>query len=260
MASTNNALEFGRNVQSSWKKGLARFESKGKMFKVIMDKESYKFPESMLPEFPKVVDPETEYFVEFRVDDDGGIEEFINIRPAKWMGLKMKVVDVTRDRETGEPAPYTYTANFNGKDVDVTSFYIFYECVDPEDEFFGVRFPNKYNYKFEQDPDNPGFTRWKGDYDNPKATTLHRVVDHLTMLGAVSEAIEWPGDENILPELLGRMLAAAVVVETSGGGKYGSISEMMIKAPIKAVESIEKVDTELPGFVDEAVDEDEDNW
>jgi len=47
------------------------------------------------------------------------------------------------------------------------------------------------------------------------------------MLGAVSEPLQWPDDGNVLPELMGRMLAAGVVVETAGGGKYASITEMI---------------------------------
>jgi len=224
----NNALGFGGDSSSKWKKGIGTFKfnpNNEHEMKLTVDKESWKFKDRLLPDYPTKIDPEQEYFVEFTLDDDEYIDTISNIRPAKWMGLAMKVVDCTRD-ESGSPAPYTYTANFNGKDVDITSFYLFYECVE-KGEFFGVRFPNKYNYKFEEDPDSPGFTRWSGNYDNPKATQLHRVVDHLSMLGAVSEPVQWPDDGNVLPELLARMLAAGKVVETAGGGKYASITEMI---------------------------------
>ena len=54
------------------------------------------------------------------------------------------------------------------------------------------------------------------------------------MLGAVSEPLAWPEDGNVLPELLARIKAAGVVVETAGGGKYASISEMIeSKQPVK---------------------------
>lgn len=231
-----NALEFGSNSNSNWKKGIATFKTKDEKVKVIIPerKESYVFHEKLLPDYPKEIVAGEEYFVEFRVDDMDEIVDFQNIRPAKWMGLKMKAIDMTRpDPEKLEPpAPYTYKANYNNKEVEETAFYIFYQCVDPESEFYGVLFPNRYFYKFKNDGN--GMTMWDGDYSNPKATRLHRVVDHLSLLGAVSEPIEWPDDGNILPEMLARILAADVTVETAGGSKYASISEMVVsKTPVK---------------------------
>lgn len=227
----NNALGFGGDSSSKWKKGIGTFTfhpdyKENHKVKFTMDKESWKFLDKLLPDYPVKIDPEQEYFVELVLDDDEYIQEISNIRPAKWMGLAMKVVDCTRN-EAGEPSFYSYTATFNGKDVDMEAFHLFYECVDKDSEFYKVRFPNRYIYKFEEDPDKPGYARWIGAYDNPKATQLHKIVDHLSMLGAVDEPIKWPDDRNLLPELMGRMLAAGVVVETAGGGKYASITEMI---------------------------------
>ena len=260
-----NALEFGGSENSSWKKGIATFKlhpnykKNGKM-KLIMEKESWTFRDNLLPKYPKEVESDQEYFVEIRLDDDGMLDEIQNIRPSKWMGLKMMAVDMTRpDREKVEPpAPYSYTANYSGKEVEETAFYIFYKCIDEESDFYGVLFPNRYFYKFKND--GAGMAMWDGDYGNPKATRLHRVVDHLSMLGAVSEPLAWPEDGNVLPELLARIKAAGVVVETAGGGKYASISEMMeSKQPVKAPDPtpVPEDEEEKPSVED---DWDENEW
>ena len=244
----DNALSFGgSDFVSNWKKGIGTFKfhpSDETKIKLVMEKETYKFRDKMLPDFPKKLREDFEYFVEFRVDDDGDIQSIDNIRPAKWMGLKMRVIDMTRpDPEKLEPpAPYTYTANYSGKEVEETAFYMFYDCVDPDSEFYGCRFPNRYFYKFKNDGE--GMTMWDGDYNNVKATRLHRVVDHLLMLGAVSEPIEWPDDGNILPELLARILNANVVVETAGGSKYSSISEMVVSSAPPVVQDNAPIPTE----------------
>ena len=252
---SKNALNFGGSSNSNWKKGVATFKFKGKKVKIVMEDEKYIFTENLLPEFPKKIREKDTYFVELRLDEDGDVADVSNIRPAKWMGLKMQMVDMTRPSPDEDPAPYSYTANYSGKEVEETCFYMFWECVDPESEFFGVRFPNRYFYKFKNDGN--GMVMWDGNYDNPKATRLHRVVDHLAMVKAVEQPIEWPEDDNILPTLLARALAAGVVVETAGGGKFAGISEMIeSKSPAKPVEKNSKPSDED----DEDFDDSDEKW
>lgn len=245
-----NALGFGGSANSTWKKGEALFkfvEDKGRV-KIKLDGTVYVIKENMLPDIPEKISEKEEYFVELRLDEDGEeVEEVVSIRPVQWMGLKMKCVDFTRN-ESEEPAPYEKTATYNGKEVTYQAFTAFMECLDGE--FKGVKFPYWMHYKFEND--GTGMARWAGNIENKKATRLRQCVEFFVMMGAVEEPIEWPDDGNILPELLARIKAAGVVVETAG--KEGYITEMIpAKVPVKA--SFDEVVREA-----EAKAADKDEW
>jgi len=241
-----NALGFGGGKSFNRKKGAAtiKFSKDEKRIKITWEDDELTCSAKLLPEIPEEISTTTEYYVEARLDEDDTVKEII-IRPLIWMGLKMKFVDFSRESEDSPPAPYTVEPT-NEKWKPFEAFNAFMEFLDGE--FKGVTVPYWMHYKFEND--GKGYARWSGDPSNKKATRVRQCYEFFTLHEAVDEPIEWPDDNNVLPELYNRIMDAGVVVETAG--RDGYITEMIeSKTPVekpakKAKEPVEDEEKDDP--------------
>lgn len=151
-----------------------------------------------------------------------------------------KVVEISRPEEGADPAPYQVekvvkTGDKAGQKYSYMEFKLFFEI--QRGRFKGVQIPCWLHYLWEQDPDDPEFTRWKGDVSNPNAKHLPRLVDVSEQVGAVDSPIEWPEDGNILPVYFDRILKAdkmVMLVIKKGFIDTVSHSEYEDEAPVAA--------------------------
>ena len=109
------------------------------------------------------------------------------------------------------------------KENKYLEFFAVYKIIDGK--FKGVQLP-AYNlhYKFEEDTNNKGYTRFAGNFDNKKATRLFQLRDWGELHGLWADPIEWD-DDTILPELLARALDNDVKVR--GVFKNGYVTELL---------------------------------
>jgi hypothetical protein len=140
-----------------------------------------------------------------RMNSDGDRVEAITPVRGYFRG---RLIDLgKRPSEGADPAPYEKVWNEGTpKENRYMEFFAVYEITDGP--YKGVQLP-AYNlrYKFEESPEEEGFTRFDGDPNNPKATRLHQLVEWGEYHGEIwSQPIRWPDDGNILPELLDRVL------------------------------------------------------
>lgn len=176
-----------------------------------------------------------------RMNEDGdGVEA---LGPVRGM-FKARAVDLgKRPDKDSDPAPYEKVWN-EGKDNENRhmEFFVVYEII--EGAFKTVQLPAyQLHYKFEEDPNEEGFTRFSGDPENPRATRLHQLVEWGQIHGNIwSEPIRWPDDGNILPELLERVLDADAEVNV-----------VMDKGYIQGVQPVEDYEAVDPDA--EAVDD-----
>ena len=176
-----------------------------------------------------------------RMNTDGDVVEAIT--PVRGLH-KARLVDLgKRAEKDADPAPYEKVWNEGQKNENRhMEFFCVYEITDGA--YRGVQLPAyQLHYKFEEDPQEEGFTRFSGDPDNPKATRLHQLVDWGQVHGNIwATPIRWTEDGNILPELLERVLAADVEVNL-----------FLDKGYIQQVQPVENDDDDF-----EAVEVDED--
>ena len=152
-----------------------------------------------------------------------------------------------RPEKDADPTPKERVWNEGTeKENRYLEFFAVYQIIDGK--FKGVTLP-AYNmhYKFEEDSNNPGFTRYAGNFDNKKATRLFQLRDWMQIHGIDSDPIEWD-DVTILPTLLERALDNGVQVR--GVFKNGYVTELL---PLDE----EDVEPFLGDIVDKPVDEDD---
>lgn len=180
-----------------------------------------------LPTRPKLK-PEVKEPKQYRIRMSSDGSEIESITPA--IGhFHAKLIDLgKRDGEDADPVPFE-KPNFKGSEETHLEFWAVYEIVDGA--FKGVQLPAYYlHYKFEEDPENPGYTRFAGNFENKKATRLFQLYEWGKVHGCWTstpeddEPIEWD-DVTILPELLERALENDRLVDLTI--KDGYIRELL---------------------------------
>ena len=218
-------MKFAKSSGSGggkWVSGKARFEERNKTWKVIFapkkqgeESKSYKFPETLLPEFPKDVSLSGKYFVVIVLEADAGgeasdkVEKVSDIRPLMWVDEKMKIVDCTREGNKPDGTPKFYSKKSTYKeDEEVHMVNWMFEF--QEGEYKGVRVPYNVHYRFTSDEAGEAvydFSEYV--YELPQATRVHQVVNfYEKQLGVLETPIVWEEDGNIIPTLYGRILEA----------------------------------------------------
>lgn len=224
----NNAFGYNESeMNSSWFSGVGEFtfnENQSKVKVVVTDRkgksETFKFSAKLLPDVPKEIDPDEEYGISLRLDDDGDVEEVETIYPANWMGEIVKPVDISKQDDL--PTPITIEGKSKGGgDYSYQMFIVHLEM--QEGEFKGATIPYWLKYAFMERED--GMTQFSGNPDNPKATRVRECVNFCVHTGCVEEDIEWPDDGNILPELWARIEDRGALLNTSG--KDGQIETVL---------------------------------
>lgn len=163
--------------------------------------------------------------------------------------LQLKDLGPRPEGKDSDPMPKLRVWNEGTeKENKYLEFFAVYEIIDGK--FKGTSLP-AYNmhYKFEEDSNNPGFTRFAGNFDNKKATRLFQLRDWGELHGLWSEPIEWD-DDTILPTLLVRALYNDVNVR--GVFKGGYITELL---PLDE----EDMEPFLGNIVDEEGEDNEDS-
>lgn len=203
-----------------------------------------------LPARPKLK-PEQREPKQYRVrmSQDGSEIEAITPHTGHY---KAKVVDLgKRDGEDADPVPVERIfAEGTPKENSHLEFFAVYEIV--EGAFKGVQLPAYYlHYKFEEDPEHEGFTRFAGNFENKKATRLFQLKEWGDAHGLWSEPIEWD-DVTILPELLQRALDNDRIVDLTI--KDGYIRELL---PVEVEQEEDEIDplTDKPAFMEDDLDE-----
>lgn len=225
-------------------KSKAKFTltEEGKTFKGGETSITFAFDD--LPSRPKLK-PEQKEPRQYRIRMSQDGSEIEAITPA--LGhFHAKLVDLGKRPEEGaEPIPFEKVyAEGTPKQNRHFEFFAVYEIV--EGQYKGVQLPAYYlHYKFEEDPDNPGFARFAGNFDNSKATRLFQLRDWGNAHGLWVDPIEWD-ETTILPTLLERALESDKVVDLTI--KDGYIKELL------PLEQEEDEDDE-PEFLKEPDDE-----
>lgn len=199
-----------------------------------------------LPSRPKLKPEQREgKMYRIRMSQDGS--EIEAITPA--MGhYHAKLVDLGKRPEEGaDPIPFEKVfGEGTPKENRHFEFFAVYEIV--EGAFKGVQLPAYYmHYKFEEDPEHEGYTRFAGSFDNTKATRLFQLRDWGNAHGVWEDPIEW-NDVTILPTLLERALENDRVVDLTI--KDGYIKELL---PLQS----EDEDEDEPDFMKEPAEDDE---
>ena len=217
-------MEYAKSTGGGgkWVSGKARFEERNGTWKVIFapkkqgdEPKSYKFPDSLLPEYPEKVEIGTKYFVvivlEAGADGEATskVEKVSDIRPLMWVDELMKIVDCTREGNKPEGTPKFYSKKSTYKeDEEVHMVNWMFEF--QEGDYKGVRVPYNVHYRFTADENGEAvydFSEYV--YNLPQATRVHQVVNFYDkMLGVLDTPIVWEEDGNIIPTLYGRILAA----------------------------------------------------
>lgn len=204
------------NVITGKQKARLTIQEEGKKFKngtTILD-----IPLDDLPETPKLSREDKNpkpFRVRLNVDQDA-VEAFTPVR-GHFTG---KLVDMgPRPEKDADPAPMEKVFHEGQKDEERhLEFFAVYEITDGM--FKGVQLPAYWmHYKFEEDPDKPGFTRFAGSFENKKATRLFQLRDWVVVHGLDQEDIPW-SDETILPTLLKRALRNKIAVEINIADGY----------------------------------------
>lgn len=210
---------------------------------------------SELPKTPKL-QPNDKSGKEYRIrmnNDGDQVEALMPVRGH----FSAKLVDLGKrpDNGKGEPMPYEKVfGEGTDKEERHLEFFAVYEVTSGH--FKGVKLP-AYNlhYKFEEDPEKPGFTRFAGSFENKKATRLFQLKDWMEVHGLLDDDCPWD-DETILPYLLEKALENDVTVEVNikdgyilrDGGVLPSddYNEDQFGGEEESTEDVDEVDTEFP--------------
>lgn len=229
-------MEYAKSTGGGgkWVSGKARFEERNGTWKVIFapkelgdDPKSYKFPDSLLPEFPKMVEIGTKYYVVIVLEAGANgeastkVEKVSDIRPLTWVDEKMKIVDCTREGNKPEGTPKFYSKKSAYKeDEEVHQINWMFEF--QEGDFEGVRVPYNVHYRFTCSDDGLAiydFSEYV--YNLPQASRVHQVVNfYEKLLGVLDKPITWEEDGNIIPTLYGRILEANKTFLVSGSNGW----------------------------------------
>lgn len=219
----------------------------GKLFKNGTDSITVDLDD--LPKRPKI-QPDDKTGKEYRVrmnQDGDGVEALTPVRghhPAK-------LVDIGPHKEGEDPYPIEKTFTKGETENSHLEFFAAYEITSGP--FKGVQTPGYWlHYKFEEDPENEGYTRFAGNFENKKATRLFQVRDWGNAHGLWEEAIEWD-DYSILPVLLERALDNDREVELTFDGGY--IKLVQAKDDYEEPEDIEDVQDKIHSAGKKVVDE-----
>lgn len=188
-------------------KAKLTLQEDGKQFKNGTD--TMTFPIASLPKRPKLkLDDKTGTEYRIRMNPDGtDVEAIMPVRGQ----FKAKLKDIgPRPEKDADPVPQVKTFTKGDVENSHLEFFAVYEI--QEGHFKGVQLP-AYNlhYKFEEDPENEGYTRFAGSFENKKATRLFQLRDWVVTHQLDNDLIEWD-DETILPALLERGLENDVEV------------------------------------------------
>jgi|GEM_PF-2798672 hypothetical protein len=247
----------GNGGGGKWVSGKARFEERNGTWKVIFapkkqgdEPKSYKFPDSLLPEYPEKVEIGTKYFVvivlEAGADGEATskVEKVSDIRPLMWVDELMKIVDCTREGNKPEGTPKFYSKKSTYKeDEEVHMVNWMFEF--QEGDYKGVRVPYNVHYRFTADENGEAvydFSEYV--YNLPQATRVHQVVNFYDkMLGVLDTPIVWEEDGNIIPTLYGRILAADKTFLVTGvNGWIDDLEVIDVPEPVHPDPDVEKED------------------
>lgn len=233
---TKQKQAFGQRSQNFEKKlvGIVTYKTGTNVAKFTLTEEgktfkggekSIKVNFADLPKYPKL-EPNDSSGKQLRIRMSSDGSEVEALTPVVGM-FPAKLVDIgPRPSEDADPAPREKVWNEGTpKENRYWEFFNVYEITSGK--FKGVRLPAlNLHYKFEEDDNNPGYTRFAGSFANNKATRLLQLRDVGILHGwwdmedgeVVGEPIPWD-DETILPELLERGLEhdAEVNVVIKGG-------------------------------------------
>lgn len=173
-----------------------------------------------LPKHPRIA-PDDKSGKEYRVRMNQDGDEVEAITPVRGH-FQAKLVDLgPRPEKDADPAPFEKVFDEGGpKESRHFEFFAVYEITSGA--FKGVQLPAYWmHYKFEEDPDNEGMTRFAGNFENKKASRLFQLRDWGNAHHLWEKEIPWDEDEgNILPTLLERALENDVEVEVNLAGGY----------------------------------------
>lgn len=163
-----------------------------------------------LPKRPRIT-PEDRIGKDYRIRMNQEGDEVEAITPVRGH-FKAKLVDLgPRPEKDSDPMPFEKTFTKGETENSHLEFFAVYEIT--EGAFKGVQLPAYWmHYKFEEDTENEGFTRFAGNFENKKATRLFQVRDWGLAHGLWNEDLPWD-DDTILPTLLDRALDNDVEVE-----------------------------------------------
>ena len=177
------------------------------------------------PDLP-VLKPNTEktYYVVYNSSSD----EVESVGPESGL-FKVRCVDMSRPEAGADPEPIegqTYAVTDKEGNVQKKpSFYfkVWFKILDKA--YKGVKVPMNLGYKFRRA--NDGTTTFTADPTSPKATAVRKVYEFLELTGVLDgDEIPWDdNDGNVLPEILGRILAEKR--ELSILIKEGKIAELL---------------------------------
>lgn len=226
MAKKQSAL--GGRSQEFTKKfvGLATLVTGEKKAKFTLTEEDKKFPNgdtsitvllSDLPSSPKV-QPNEKQPKEYRIRLNPDGDEIEAIMPVRGH-FTGKLVDIGPHEKDEEPHPYEKVFHEGQKDEERhLEFFAVYEITSGF--FKGVQLPAyQLHYKFEENPEEEGFTRYAFNTGNPKATRGHQLAQWMEVHGLDADPIPWD-DDSILSTLLERALENDVAVEINMAKGY----------------------------------------
>jgi len=174
------------------------------------------------PDVP-VLKPNTEknYYVVYNSSSD----EVESVGPESGL-FKVRCVDMSRPEEGADPEPIegmSFKDSKTGKENTSFYFKVWFKILDKA--YKGVKVPMNLGYKFRRA--NDGTTTFTADPTSPKATAVRKVYEFLELTGVLDgDEISWDdNDGNVLPEILGRILAEKR--ELSILIKEGKIAELL---------------------------------
>lgn len=203
-----------------------------------------------LPKHPKL-QLEDKVGKEYRVRMNSDGDEVEALTPVRGH-FQAKLVDLgPRPEKDADPLPKEIVFDEGGQnEARHLEFFAVYEITSGV--FKSVQLPGYWmHYKFEEDPNNEGFTRFAGNFENRKATRLFQLRDWGLAHKLWEDDIPWD-DESILPELLERALDKDVEVEVNLSNGYilreGGVmpSDGYNEKAFGVDESIDDVDKEFP--------------
>jgi hypothetical protein len=178
---------------------------------------------------------EKNYYVVYNSSTD----EVESVGPESGL-FRVRCVDMSRPEAGADPEPIE-GQSFKQKDgKEKLSFYFKVWLKILDKAYKGVLVPMNLGYKFQRA--NDGTTTFTADPTSPKATAVRKVYEFLELTGVLDgDEISWDdNDGNVLPEILGRILAEKR--EFSILIKEGKIAELLA------------ADDEEDTFVEEAED------
>lgn len=197
-----------------------------------------------MPKRPKLAldDKEgKEYRVRMNQDGDA-VEALTPVRGH----FPAKLVDIGPHKEGEDPYPIEKTFTKGETENSHLEFFAVYEFTSGP--FKGVQTPAYWmHYKFEEDPENEGYTRFAGNFGNKKSTRLFQLRDWVQAHQLDKELLPWD-DDTILPALLERALDNDVEVElTFYNGYIGLIQATEDYAELEeSDDEVDDVDEEFP--------------